>query len=345
MAADVGLSVAALAGMGIGGYFLYKAFEYTPGQNPDQGFYQDDDDAGCVDASCCPNGTLWDPIARRCKMAGQSDACDEGYTWVTKQNRCMPLQDIGCKPGFHWNTNVGQCVGDNDSGGNWIDQISQRGGASSLYDNYNKYVEEVEQGSVDEFGCFDSQYTTKSAGGKEVAVKICGDAQSCWHEMIKGRFADPNAPDDDEYGEWGQKVNAGLATCGVLGGAQSGTVTFMNARQVKAYQDFIGDNIATQEDMKEQDYAEWGQQVPWDALINGTTTYDWDAAEDSTVIGPVQDAAGPPGWYAGPAQCTRTIDISRKDFDNSTPSQQALLIRKHNMEVAAGNGQCIRWVK
>jgi hypothetical protein len=348
MATEVALSVGAVAALGVGGYFLYRAFEYTPGQDPNQGFSVDDNfDLGCREPRCCSNGNRWSLKANRC-MPYTSGGCDEGNVWV-KDKGCRRWDTVNCKdPATYFNPNYGGCVPINQTPGlNPDDERTRGDGASTLYQNYNRYLDEVEQGAVDEFGCFDSQYTSRSSGGAEVSVKICGDAQSCWHEMIKGRFADPDAVDDEELGEWGQKVNAGLATCGVLGGAQDGTITFMNARQISEFYDKnVRNQDLTQEDFKNMDYAEWGQQFNWDSFIEGRTVFDGEAMAEKPIVPPsypFPTAAPPVGWQ-NPAKCAGSTDMTRRQWDEVLPeTTRNQYLAKNPIEVQQGVGQCINF--
>lgn len=375
MSTDILLGVAGIVGLGVTGYFLYDAMQtdtmtggpqMPPGAAAEQQYpeiFQPSTIAGAATQSC-PNGMMWakgggtttagDVANDGCIPIKAQGSCGPGYM-EKADGSCMSTRQP-CIDGYTWDVDSKACrpilegtkMGTDFAQQSKISNTAVSQGMSTAYANYNDYVKKVESAAVDSYGCFDSQYTTHSASGQTASVKVCGDAQSCYMELYK----DPTDELPLQLSDWGKVADQGLATCGVLGGAQTGTITIMNASQVKDYYtslDLFGRGTdLTAESMQTVDYSAWGTTIDWDTFTASKATFDKPAATTAT-FPPGTKLMGPLGIppeilpYKTPpastASCAQTRDIPFS-FWNSWGAQQ-----KKNFEVLnQAQGVCVNYL-
>lgn len=300
MSSDTTLAVVGAGILVAGGYFMYQSYKASvtttsppnvdprstlrPATSSDPSSYQCAADKSCEywspeggqyyyvdrpgntltdDPKACPNGWIWNDSAG-CVDASILDS-DKGKA-------------AACPEGQYWNTNGRVCTDIAVPGSDVsnLDAAASGAGQSTAYKNYNDYIASLKDQTAvtpDTFGCFDTTFTITKPDGSIVSAKVCGDAASCYNEAKIGYD-----PDTSEYGAWGQKVDAGLATCAVLGGNQKNTVTFLNLNSIaQIYANNNTGGSVGQADLQAFDYSSWGTTVSWEDFENGKATYDLPA--------------------------------------------------------------------
>lgn len=140
-------------------------------------------------------------------------------------------------------------------------------GGTNNNPNFNSILDSLNTSkqttTPDAFGCLDTSYTTDVNGKLITNPKICGDAAVC------SRWIDSGTAFGDAYA-------AGTTACGVTGGNQVDTVTFLDAATAKAIQQqqysMAQANTLTPSLLYGWDYAASGVVVPDDQIIPKITS-------------------------------------------------------------------------
>lgn len=269
MSTDILLGVAGIAGMGVVGYFMYEALGAKPDPATDSG------DEPLPPPANCTDNTVWDAASQLCKVKAAP------ANPVT--NPVTPSPDSAT-----------------DSGNTFTPKSAALAATEQNYLNYINDIQEFHSGDADSNGCFNSQYTMRNSDGKLILAKLCPDAEGCYQNLIAG------ATGGYQFGDWGKQVDSGLATCGVLGGKQAGTVTLMNAKQITDWH-----NTYVSEDQElgagvlaGMDYNSYGVPVSWNDFTLNSVVYDVSHADQGVGFKPMTalTPAGPSDAPPPPAQ-------------------------------------------
>lgn len=145
--------------------------------------------------------------------------------------------------------------------------IDQAYGGTNNNPNFNNIMDSLNTSkqttTPDAFGCMDTSYTTDINGKVITNPKICGDASVC------SRWIDSGTA-------FGAAYAAGTTSCGVTGGNQTDTVTFLDAataHSIAAAQLAAAKaGTITVADLNSWDYSASGTVVPDDQIIPKITS-------------------------------------------------------------------------
>lgn len=145
--------------------------------------------------------------------------------------------------------------------------IDQAYGGTNNNPNFNSIMDSLAQTkqttTPDAYGCMDTSYTMDVNGKMVINPKICGDASVCSRWISSGTA-------------FGDAYAAGTTSCGVTGGNQTDTVTFLDAataQSIAAAQLAAAKaGTVTVADLNSWDYSASGVVVPDDQIIPKITS-------------------------------------------------------------------------
>lgn len=303
---DILMAAVGIGAMGIGGYFIYKGFQTdtsnTGGAATPPAFKLDDQATTAKWQQDQYNQALTDPavtapgstIAVRGDTAtAVASACPAGWSYFPLYG-CMAVPPNWDTTAYQWQLDAaGACNTDQyaklDPSGNvscqpkaiagrqtgWDQAWTLGGGGVGTYSNEVNYLKTLaQQPAIDRFGCWDSVAQVDDTTGKVLQTKICADAAACYNEATAGTGSDKFSPTDfGTWSTWGQALAKGDATCGVMGGKQKGTVSFLNLGAINQIRNIWNNPVAgtTEADVLAYDYSGFGDTVSWDDYAKGKT--------------------------------------------------------------------------